>query len=235
MSFPPSEKTKKDMDRYTKLSLKLIDELRKEGKINPSHATDIKKIDEVMDYANDCVKSHNAFYMPLQKQYKEFSNDLKKHNITNEEILNIELACIFHNTFKAYAIMEFSLGVLLDGITYFAKKKPKERKVKGTESLGELKVILKKILPESDFFWDEIDVHFRNAIAHGSYFVKDGKMMYYSGKKFENLQKMTLQDLYDKSNRLNSMAISITGSVRKWNESPKVYDFSANDKIVPPE
>ncbi len=153
MLYPLNDELKDDLQRYKKLSLNLVHDLIKEGKYNPFHEKQILKINEIMDYATKCVESHNAFYMPLQEKKDEFLKDLKKYSINDKQVLNIELASIFHNIFKAYAIIEFSLDVLLDGITYYEKNDPtKPKKIKGDETLGRLKIILNKILPESDFF-----------------------------------------------------------------------------------
>ena len=80
MSFPLNAELKKDFKRYIDLSLKLVNDLHKEGKYNPFHARHIKKIDGIMDYASKCVESHNAFYFPMEQRKEEFFKDLKKYN-----------------------------------------------------------------------------------------------------------------------------------------------------------
>ena len=216
MSIHLTDEFKIDFERYKKLSLKLIHDLIKEGKYNPFHEKQILKINDIMKYATQCGVSHNAFQTPMDEKKVDFFQSLKKFGMTDEQIIDINLASIFHNTFKSYAIIEFSLDVFLDGAVYHSKRKNKKIAIKGTETLGKLRDIIKEILPNSDFMWDEIDIKFRNAIAHGSYFVKNKEFIYYDNSKFENPLRMNIDELYDKSIKLNLMSVAITGAVRRW-------------------
>ena len=215
-----TDEFKQDFERYKKLSLKLIQELIKEGTYNPFHKKHILKINDIMAYASQCGESHNAFHVPMDEKKKDFFQSLKKFEMTDEQIIDIDLASIFHNIFKFYAIIELSLDVFLEGAIYHSKIKNKKIKIKGTETLGKLKDIINEILPNSDFMWDEIDVKFRNAIAHGSYFVKNKELTYYDQSKFTNPLKMNTDELYDKSVRLNLMSVAVTGAIRRWDVNP---------------
>lgn len=212
MTLPITDETRKELNRYIKATLQLVSDLQNAGRYNPFYVMQINKVSEIMDYSNLCLEHHNDLMKVLFGNKKiEFFADMSKYEIKPEVIDTTYDGVVIHNTFKFYSLLEFGLSTLLHGVPY-----GKSQTVKGTETLGRLKNIMAELIPTNKFLWDEIDIEFRNALAHGWYYFTSDKMVYFPSSKLETSKHLTREELWQKSHKINLMSIAVVGKLREW-------------------
>jgi len=206
---------KLDYNKYHGKTLRYIKKLKETGKYNKNYKAETSKIYEMVNFGNRQIISQTFLQVILfSDKTEEFLKEVKKFGVTEEILRNILDTCAINSLLRIYTLIELSFKAILKGVEY--KFRGKKSKVNGAETLGQIQKIMNGILPHENFFWDEMDIGFRNAIAHGRYLVKNYKFTYYKDSDFKNPVEMTFDQFASKSRRLSMMAIIIGGVIGEW-------------------
>ncbi len=211
ISLEPNDEQSKLIEKYSTMTKRLMLDLKSISKINPSCVSDLKMYDNFIKFSNRCLNSNMTIAHILMKSEEEFLDDVKKYGIDKNTIDNLYFTSAIHDSNQFYTMMEFALGTLLKGVSYDSDKK-----VTGTESLEEIKEIINSILPDNSFFWDEIDIVFKNALMHKWYYIKNNELMYFENAQLDNSRRLLRTDLIEKLEGLTPMVAGIFTAVGNW-------------------
>ena len=193
------------------MTKKLIDDLQSISKINPSHATDLKIYDNFIKFSNRCLHSNMTIVNTLLNSEKEFLKDTEKYGFSEKTMQNIYDVTAIHDAVRFYSMIEFALGTLLKGVMY-----PPNTYASGTETLEKIRDIINTLLPNNTFFWDEIDITFKNALTFGWYYIKNKEMLYFENSQLDNPKRLLQLNLAKKLENLEPMTMGIFSAVGRW-------------------
>ena len=210
-SLEPSEQQNMSIQKYFDMTKKLIDDLQSISKINPSHATDLKIYDNFIKFSNRCLHSNMTIVNTLLNSEKEFLKDTEKYGFSEKTMQNIYDVTAIHDAVRFYSMIEFALGTLLKGVMY-----PPNTYASGTETLEKIRDIINTLLPNNTFFWDEIDITFKNALTFGWYYIKNKEMLYFENSQLDNPKRLLQLNLAKKLENLEPMTMGIFSAVGRW-------------------
>ena len=204
--------------------LKLMNELKKQGKINPKYAKKMREYFRMYNFANQSALHLNEID-GIVRDLAEREKFLKiNQNIKGDLLDEIWFNLLVLSTLRCYWAIESSLVALLQGVEYGKKG----AKVKGTEPLGKLEDILEILGFQKYIDWSAIDITFRNALAHGWFYRKKQKFVYFNNSKLKNGKLLTVKELIHKCRIVQLYSIAIAGVVGEWT---KLKDFGSKDPL----
>jgi hypothetical protein len=116
-----------------------------------------------------------------------------------------------HDSIRFYSMIQFALGTLLKGVMY----RPHTH-ASGNETLEKIKDIIDTLLPNNTFFWNELDITFKNALTFGWYYIKNKELLYFETPQLDNPKRLFQLELVKKLENLEPMAMGVFSAVGKW-------------------
>jgi hypothetical protein len=182
---------KKDIEIYEKskqITNNFIDELNKKGflkkYVTPEEdALNSKIMDRINAEAKSIVKLEKIFH---DNKYQPFLDDIKKHDITEIDVMNYYMALLTHQVLDIFELFKKYLVITLD----------KEKlELKGNPSLGTILNHLesKKVNHRFD---EIINKDLRNALGHSWYWWEKSEFYYTVDPTLKRTKKLTLGELY---------------------------------------
>ena len=211
MSVEMSPAEQKAGGIWTAYFMQLMKELKKNGNINPKHAKELREYFRMYNFANQSHIHLNDIDILVRNPSKRKSFLKINSDIESDLLDEIWFTMLISSTLKFYWAIESSLIALLRDVQY-----SKKGTVKGTETLGKLQNILECLGMDKHIDWSVIDVNFRNALAHGWFYRKKQKFVYYPNSKLKNGKLLDIKKLINKSKMVQLYAIAITGAVGEW-------------------
>ncbi|HUL51643.1 MAG TPA: hypothetical protein VLT10_00045, partial [Verrucomicrobiae bacterium] len=95
----------------------------------------------------------------------------------------------------------------LKGARYGTKK---DDVINGSETLTQLLNKIEKIYPRNSLPYDVIDTKFRNALAHGWYYVSNDQMIYFEDAMLKKKKILSVDQLLKKHIRINILGMAVT-------------------------
>ncbi len=162
--------------------LKLCDELKSQNMLNHNHVKDMKNFNAIIKSANQSFVHINDFDK-ISRSLEDREKFLKKNSGFSSDMIDEIWFDLFINaTLRWYWVIEISLITLLKNVQY---GKGTKGIVKGKETLGQLKDILKNLGVENRIEWNLLDTTFRNALAHGWYYRKKQTFVYFKNSELK--------------------------------------------------
>lgn len=224
MSVEMTQAERKAGGIWTQYFLKLISELKKKEKINPKHAKEMREYFKMYNFANQTALHLNEFD-GIVRDPDERKKFLKTNSNIEADLLDeIWFNLLIFSTLRCYWAIESSLVALLRGVEYGKKG----TKVQGTETLGKLKTILEILEIKKFVDWTAIDIKFRNALAHGWFYRKKQKFVYFNNARLKHGHLLTVKELIHKCRLVQLYAIAIAGVVGEWQ---KLKNFGSKDPL----
>jgi class 3 adenylate cyclase len=213
------------IDKYEEITKKLINDLKSISKINSSCASDLKIYDNLIKFSNRCIHSNMSLVHALLNSKKEFLESVEKYGISENTINNLYDITTIQDSIRFYSLIECALGTLLKGVEFSPGKY-----ANGTEKLEEIKKIIDILLPKNTFFWDEIDIKFRNALINNWYYVKNQELIFFENSQLDNPTRLIRSTFIKKMEYLNPMAMGVCSAIGEWprkdnSDFTKIDDF----------
>lgn len=222
VKIPPAEKA--IGQNWSKYFKKVIEGLQKQGKINPKHGEEMKKYYRIYNFANQSALHINEVdgIVRISEDRKHF---LKTNPDIDSDLLDeIWFDMLVVSTLRCYWLIEVSLIALLKDVQY-----GRRGIVEGTENLGKLKKILADLGYDNRYIhWPSIDITFRNSLAHGWYYRKKQKFIFYNNSKLKNGKLHDHTKLIKRCRLVQIYSLVIAGMVGNWD---KVEDFGSKDPL----
>ena len=210
------KKDKETFVKYYNKMLVLINKLTQSGKINSNHVEEMKGLHEILRYVNSTFSSINNLDLVTRDPQKRslFLSTIREFSFDAKTIDDLWWITTVNACLRYYWIIESSLLILLKYVKYDDEK---DKNVKGDENLGRLKnTVFKKLGICDYFFWNDVDISFRNALAHGWFLVKDNRFTYYQNSQLKNPRQIGQNDFIIKVRIIYLMSMAISGSIGKW-------------------
>ncbi len=212
-------------NKFSGKTLVLIKKLKESGNFNKDYKKETEKIYEICNYSNWCFTTFYQLKLFIEEKELPKPSKPSKYDLTEEGLKNLYDICSIHSALICYKIIELSFKAILKGVS--CKLYGRTYTVNGKEGLGQIEAILTELLPEVQFFWDEIDRDFRNSLAHGRYLVKNHKFIYYTKSDFSDPKELSREELREKIFTLSMMALVIASVIGNWLEIDK---FNVNSE-----
>lgn len=200
---------KKEFDDHFAFFDKMFRTLKKQGKLNSDYINLRNQSEILIKYSDNCRAGFHKLdsvtrdadtFQKFLKATKEFGFD---ESIFMTNYTSILMYLILMN----YANIESMLLIILKGARY---GNGKNEFVDGSETLTYLFKKIEKLYPNEQFPYDVIDTKFRNAIAHGWYFITHDGMVYFEDALMKKKKVLSVEHLLRKQIRLNILGMAIT-------------------------
>jgi hypothetical protein len=193
--------------------VRLYDLLKEQGKINPNHIKHMRKFDTVIKSANQSFVHIND-YDKIVRGKEDRKKFLKKNSdISNDMLDEIWFDLYINATLRWYWVIEISLITMLKDVQYGRKGV-----IEGKETLGKLKDVLTSLGVSKHIEWDLLDITFRNALAHGWYYRKTQRIVYFKNSQLKKGKGKLLNrsEFIQKCRNLHLYGLIIVAVVGAW-------------------
>ncbi|AIF84160.1 hypothetical protein NTE_02105 [Candidatus Nitrososphaera evergladensis SR1] len=205
---------KREIAHCNRVIIRTFVELKAKGKINPTYAEELGRIEIFLRYAKVCAIGMNAIDRVIDpdnvQRFQEFKNDISQYGITAENFMNVHTSLLLYNFLQFYSQAENIMIALLKGATY---GKNNNQTVTGKEELGRLINDVIGSVYKNNGLSEFVDTKFRNALAHGWCFVNDDRLHYYTDGTLKNLQSLSIYELLLKFRKMNLFTLALMQTV----------------------
>lgn len=200
---------KKEFEDHFAFFDKMFRTLKKEGKINPDYTNFRNESELLIAYTDHCRESFQKLDNVIRdvKQFQVFLKDVTNYGIDEKVFMMTYTSYLMYLILMSYANIENMLLTILKGARYGTKK---DDFVNGSETLAQLLNKIEKIYPKEQLPYEVIDTKFRNALAHGWYFINNEQIIYFEDAMLKKKKILTVAQLLRKHIRLNILGMAVT-------------------------
>ncbi len=198
----------KEFDDHLAFFDKMFRTLKKEGNLNPDYITFRKESEVLINYSDNCRAGFIMLnsVMNNQEAFKNFLESTKGFGINERIFMTNFTSTLMYLILMNYSNIENLLLTILKGAKY---GNGKDECIDGSETLAILLGKIKKIYSKEPFPREILDTKFRNAIAHGWYYITYDTMIYFEDALLQKKKTLSVAELLRKQMRLNILGSAI--------------------------